>query len=93
MKPFDLQPTPNPNSLKFAARGATYMPAGMESFGSAREAESHPLGRALFSIDGVANVFMLPQFVTITKRPDADWDRMLADIERVLAAHLEGQGR
>jgi len=81
-------PTPNPNSLKFVADGASFLSSGLVAFGSAREAEGHPLGEPLFALDGVINVFAVPQFVTVTKHPAADWDFLVPGIEKLLAAYL-----
>ncbi len=83
-------PTPNPNSLKFSANGATFLESGLEAFNSANDAENHPLGRRLFALDGVQNVFIVPQFVTVTKHPAASWTPLAEAIERVLLEHLAG---
>lgn len=61
----------------------------MESFNSAQEAEAHGLGRRLFAVAGVANVFIVPQFVTVTKHPDADWNRVLPPVEAALHAYFD----
>ncbi len=90
MPPFSIQPTPNPNSLKFTASGRSFIERGMGAFASAAEAEGDPLGEALFAVPGVYNVLVLPAFVTVTKRPEADWNAMLPNIERALTAHLGG---
>jgi len=87
MASFSLHPTPNPNSLKFAATDGPFIPSGMGAYASAAEAEADPLAAALFTVEGVANVLVLPAFVTVTKRPDADWNRMLPAIEDALTAH------
>lgn len=85
----NIQPTPNPNSLKFTHEvGRLFIPSGMESFNSASECADHALGRALFAVDGVANVFLLPQFATVTKTPDADWDAVLPRIQSVFEEHF-----
>ena len=78
------QPTPNPNSLKFSIEGHSFIDSGMQAFSSAREAAADPLGAALFALDGVANVFIVPAFVTVTKHPAASWDRLATAIERIL---------
>ena len=78
------QPTPNPNSLKFSIEGHSFIDRGMQAFSSAREAAADPLGAALFALDGVANVFIVPAFVTVTKHPAASWDRLATAIERIL---------
>ena len=90
MPPFSVQPTPNPNSLKFAAAGRPFIERGMGAFASAAEADGDPLGEPLFALPGVLNVLVLPAFVTVTKQPDADWNALLPEIERILTAHLEG---
>ncbi len=81
-------PTPNPNALKFAVVGATVIPSGLLSFRSAGEAAAHPLGAALFALDGVADVLLVPPFATVTKHPAADWNLLLPAVERVLTQHL-----
>ena len=84
-------PTPNPDSLKFAVRGAQLLEHGLEAFGSAHEAEGNPLGAALFRLDGVANVMIVPAFVTVTKHPAASWNRLSEAVERVILEHLAGE--
>lgn len=79
-----VRPTPNPDALMFRLDGATAIDAGMLAFFSAAEAAGHPLGAALFALGGVASVLVVPAFVTVTKRPDTDWDPLAPDVERVL---------
>jgi hypothetical protein len=82
---FSLHPTPNPNSLKFTATDGAFIPSGMGAYSSAAEAAADPLATALFAIPGVSNVLVLPAFVTVTKRPEADWNAMLPRLEAILA--------
>ncbi|HYE96100.1 MAG TPA: NifU N-terminal domain-containing protein [Rubricoccaceae bacterium] len=86
------QPTPNPDSLKFVAASGTFLDSGMRAFGSVRDAEGDPLGAALFALDGVANVFVTPGFVTVTKQPAASWNGLTDGIQRVLEQHLAAKG-
>ena len=88
MPRFQTQPTPNPNSLKITSDGSLFIEKGMESFNSAAEAAEHPLGSRLFAIDGIANVFVLPAFLTLTKTPDTDWDAILPAAKDVLSAYF-----
>lgn len=83
-----VRPTPNPDSLMFQIEGAQAVPSGLLAFHSAGEAAADPLGAALFALDGVASLLVVPAFVTVTKRPDAGWDPLAADVEAVLRAHL-----
>ena len=63
-----------------------------EAYATIGEAASSALAYALFEIPGVANVFLTPQFVTVTKRPDVDWDELLPSVEQVLADFLNSNG-
>ena len=89
---FVIHPTPNPNSLKITTDAGAFIESGMESFSSSEEAEKHELGRRLFSLTGVENVFILPAFLTITKHLAADWDLLLPKVEMTLKDHFEPAG-
>jgi NFU1 iron-sulfur cluster scaffold homolog, mitochondrial len=66
------QPTPNPASLKFLP-GQDVSPATPYEFISADEASASPLASALFALNGVRNVFLGSDFISVTKSDDADW--------------------
>lgn len=88
MPSFAFSPTPNPNSIKITTDAGVFLEGGMLSFASPEEAAGNPLGRRLFEQEGVINVFILPQFITVTKRGDISWDMLLPAVEAVLAAHF-----
>jgi hypothetical protein len=92
MPAIEIDATPNPNSLKFSVAGVELTGAGLESYSSPAQAAGSALGAALFRLNGVVNVFIVPQFMTVTKRPDVDWDELVPQIESVLQAHLAGAG-
>lgn len=81
-----VRPTPNPDALMFRVEGATVIESGMLAFFSSAEAAESPLGAALFALPGVVSVLIVPAFVTVTKRADTDWDPLVSDVERMLAA-------
>lgn len=83
----NAQSTPNPDSIKFSSEEVQFGET-MHSFKSAQEAADHPMGHALFKIEGVANVFIVPDFVTVTKTPEADWDSILPAIKNAIETHL-----
>lgn len=89
MPKIQVSPTPNPDSLKFTLNKGQFIESGMESFNTPEEADDHPLGRRLFSLPGVANVFILPQFVTITKHPAEDWDVLVPKIEHAIKSYFD----
>ena len=75
----EIEPTPNPNARKFVLREPlTY---GLtRSFESAESAEDDPLGRALFAIPHVTNVFYVDHWVTVTQDGRADWSELLRQV-------------
>ena len=91
MPRFNTEPTPNPNSLKFTTDAGAFIDSGMEAFSSPEEAENHQLGHRLFSIQGVANVFILPQFLTVTKTPGASWNQLLPKLTETLKSYFESR--
>ncbi|MNW47400.1 hypothetical protein D3C74_247270 [compost metagenome] len=79
-----VQDTPNPNSVKINASETLFEGPKSTSLKVGDETE-HPLAKALLSIEGVDNIFGIKDFVTVSKRPDADWDDILPQVEKVFA--------
>lgn len=90
MSEFKTHTTPNPNSLKITAAQGGFPVEQMQSFRSPEEATDHPLGYALLTIDGVTDVLLLPDFVTVSKSNGASWDDLLPAITDVLTQHVDG---
>lgn len=84
-----FQATPNPNAGKFTVGRKIVDGNRSRSFYNAEQAASDPIAEALFELEGVESVFMVEDFVTVTKRADADWSdlitRVTDTLERVLA--------
>lgn len=72
-----FQATPNPNAGKFVVGRPVVSSGGSLSFFSAEQAGEDPIGSALFGIAGVASVFMVEDFVTVTKTPEAGWTELV----------------
>jgi hypothetical protein len=77
--------TPNPNAMKFTLD--TRLPATM-NFGSAEAAKGNAFAEAVFKTDGVVQVFGVNDFVTVTRRPGADWDPIVKAVTAAAAEHL-----
>lgn len=88
--PYQIFPTPNPNSLKFAATDRPFLKSGMVACMNASEADAHPLASKLFGLDGVIDVLILPQFTTVSKHPDTDWNTLLPQVEKILQEFMAG---
>ena len=79
----EVQPTPNPNALKFVLnRAIAEQPT---SFFNSESAKSHPVASALFSIPGVTSVLLLGDFVTVNKRPDVKWNAITPRVKAILS--------
>ena len=79
----EVQPTPNPNALKFLLdRPISEQPT---SFLNAGAADGHPIATRLFAIDGVSSLLLLGDFVTVNKSPAAKWGDIRPQVQQVLA--------
>ncbi len=74
MQVIDTQPTPNPNALKFIVNGT--FPPGSHAFMSAKEAEKDPLAKEIFALGDVTSVFYMNNFLTVSKTPTGDWNKL-----------------
>jgi Scaffold protein Nfu/NifU N terminal len=78
-------PTPNPDALKFTLD--VRLPASV-NFMDAAAAAGQPFFEAVFAAGGVASVFGVNDFVTVTRQPGADWEPIVAAVQAAAAAHL-----
>ena len=70
------EPTPNPNAFKFTLdRPSTDRRS--ETFRAGSDPAESPLGARVFALDGVTNVFMASNFVSVTKEDDVEWDELV----------------
>lgn len=83
----DVQPTPNPNALKFNL-SVRVVEQGSKSYTSKEAAAESPLARRIFELDGVTSVFMLGNFVTVNKTGSASWDDLVPAIIDILQSEL-----
>lgn len=83
-----FQPTPNPNAGKFTVGRTVVEGKASRSFYNAEQAASDPVAAALFQLDGVASIFMVEDFVTVTKQPSADWSELIPQVTQTLERTL-----
>ncbi len=76
----NVQATPNPNSIKISTSEPIFAGPKSTSLKSG-DVTDHPLARALLSIEGIDNIFGINDFVTISKKVDAEWDTILPQVE------------
>lgn len=78
-------PTPNPDALKFTVDVSF---PDMVNVAAANAADGDAFVQAVFAAGGVASVFAMNDFVTVTREPDADWDAITAAVQAAAAEHL-----
>ena len=78
-------PTPNPNAMKYTLD--VKLPASM-NLANAEAAAGNPFAEAIFATEGVASLFGVNDFVTVTRKPGADWDVITKAVQEAAAQHL-----
>ena len=82
----EIEPTPNPATLKFIP-GKPVAPEAPMEFRDPETAQRSPLAQALFSLDGVSGVFFGSDFVTVTKS-GGEWQNMKPAILGAIMEHF-----
>lgn len=81
--------TPNPNALKFTLdRPST--DKRTETFRAGSDPAESPLGARIFALDGVTNVFMTGNFVSVTKEEGVSWDALGPEVIAAIQEHFGG---
>ncbi|MDP8958784.1 MAG: NifU N-terminal domain-containing protein [Actinomycetota bacterium] len=84
--PVTIEPTPNPNALKFSVGRPV---EGPRTFVAGQETDD-PLANALLALPNVSSVFMTSDFVTLSKVPQGDWQEIAPRAQRILEEHFGG---
>lgn len=83
----EVQSTPNVNALKFVVN-RQLTEGRSRTFRSVAEAADVPYAQQLLGIPGVVQVFVLNDFITVTRDPGADWNAILPKAEEILKTSL-----
>ena len=78
-------PTPNPDAMKYTLD--VTLPASF-NVANAEAAGDSPFAAAVFAAGGVASVFGVNDFVTVTRQAGADWDPITEAVQAAAAEHL-----
>src|SRR5439155_4558465 len=77
-------PTPNPDAMKFTLD--IFLPERL--LAKRGDDVEDPFTRALLAVDGVASVFGVNDFVTVTRVNGADWTPIVCAVEEAAATYL-----
>ena len=75
--------TPNENAMKYTLN-CNSIESGHKTYANAEAAEDSPVAKALFAIDGVSQVFLMADFISVTKKPEVSWSNLEASILEVI---------
>jgi hypothetical protein len=82
--PFEItkiESTPNPRARKLIVEPT---PGSIRSYFKPDDAQSDPMGKALFDIEGVTNVLIHTQFVSVSLRDSGAWKSTLPRLRDAL---------
>jgi Scaffold protein Nfu/NifU N terminal len=79
-----VEPTPNPNAVKFSVGTPV---GGPGTYVRGAQPDEEHLAE-LLGLDGVASVFFTADFVTISKSPDGSWDAITPEATAILERHF-----
>ena len=80
--------TPNPETIKFVSDVSLY-PNKAADFPDEASAKESPLATELFGFPFVKGVFIMNNFVTVTKTPEADWLEITPTLREFVKTYLE----
>ncbi len=80
-----MEANPNPNSLKFVANFMLVEEGVSFDYPDAASADNSQLAKELFNFAAVQRVFIVSNFVTVTKSDDVEW----AEIQTILRDHIK----
>lgn len=89
MSSVTFQRTPNPNAGKFVVGRPVVEGKASKSYYSAGQAAGDRVAEALFSLDGVSSLFMVEDFITVTKVESTEWAVLAPRVIETIEASLE----
>ncbi|GGC27646.1 iron transporter [Siccirubricoccus deserti] len=95
----ETEGTPNPATLKFLPGRDVMGNRGSADFSSPEAAARSPLASRIFTLPGVARVFLGADFITVTQTDEAEWHGLRPQVLGAIMDHymsglpvLEGAG-
>ena len=80
MKIVEIEPTPNPDAMKFVLDQSITMGFMTHSFEDEESAAEVPLAKQIFDIEHVISVYFADRWITVTQDGSGDWAELLREI-------------
>jgi len=82
--PISVEPTPNPNAMKFTVG----TPVGGPATFKPDDSTELPWISSIFENGNVVQVFIASDFISVTKNENAVWDTMIDNITNTIKNHF-----
>ncbi len=82
--------TPNPESMKFVSN-KMILPNDSIDFRTNEGLDECPMAKELFDFDYVKGVFIMNNFVSVTKKPDFEWFDIIPELKKFVQEYLEAE--
>jgi NFU1 iron-sulfur cluster scaffold homolog, mitochondrial len=91
--PIDIytEMTPNPATMKFVLN-KMLLPNRIAEFGDIAAATKSPMATELFGFPYVKSVFIMNNFVTITKQADVEWEDVIPTLKEFVKKYVQEDG-
>ena len=84
-----LEANPNPNSLKFVTDKMLVDEGIVKDYPDIDSATDSPIAKKLFEFDYVDRVFIMSNFITITKNNQIHWDNIKLELRNFIKKYIE----
>ena len=84
-----IESNPNPNSLKFVTNIMLVDEGIVKDYPDIQSAEDSPLAKKLFNFNYVKRVFIMSNFITITKSEKFSWEEIKLDLRDFIKKYIE----
>jgi len=89
--PFNIytEMTPNPETMRFVVNQILLNNISAD-FPEEAGAKESPLASELFGFPFVKGIFIMNNFVTVTRQPDTDWDEIIPVLKEFISGYITG---
>ena len=84
-----LEANPNPNSLKFVTDKILINDGIIKDYPDVESAINSPLAISLFEFKYIKRVFIMSNFITLTKNEDISWDDIKIELRDFIKKYIE----
>ena len=84
-----IESNPNPNSLKFVANIMLVNEGIVKDYPDIKSVKDSPLAKKLFDFEYVKRVFIMSNFITITKKENFSWEEVKLDLRDFIKKYIE----